>query len=65
MTTMSGVINPGPAESWATSFLDGQELEEARAGEAVMRPYIELARELANRLGLASPSLPTNRRSVE
>jgi len=62
---MSGVIAPVRTERWGASFLDGRGPKDARAADAVMRPYIELARELANRLGLASSSLPTNRRSVE
>ena len=65
VTTLSGVIAPGHAATWSTGLLDAQDPDGNRADEEAIRPYIELARELANRLGLASPSLRTNRRSVE
>jgi len=55
VTTLSGVVSS--AESDAPDAV--------RSGEQAMRLYIELARELASRLGLACPALPTNRRSAE
>lgn len=65
MTTVSGVIAPGHAAAWSTGFVDAQDPNKGWSDEEAIRPYIELARELATRLGLASPSLSTNRRSVE
>jgi hypothetical protein len=65
VTTYSGVIAPGHAAAWSTGFADAEDPSNTRSDEEANRPYIELARELATRLGLASPSLPTNRRSVE
>jgi hypothetical protein len=55
MTTMSGVIS-GTNQSLAGVGAGRQESTGL---------FIELARELAGRLGLAAPALPPERRSVQ
>jgi hypothetical protein len=44
---------------------EGRPPDTIRSGEDVMRPYIELARELVSRLGLTTPAQTTSRRSVK
>jgi hypothetical protein len=65
VTTLSGVAVPGHAAAWSKALFTVEEHDGPQTDERPIRPYIELARELATRLGLASPSLRTNRRSVE
>ena len=65
MTTLSGVYSVDLGVSQPPSRGGPRVVATDGAGPEAMRPYIELARELASRLWLVSPALPPERRSVE